>query len=85
MEASPLILPGDPEFDYTLSTALPPDWQVLASNYGGDYGFVADVESGLLRIENTSGIREYVEGGEYDDRLAFIDEDEDEDVFYWVE
>jgi hypothetical protein len=65
MEESLLILPGDPEFDYTLSCALPPDWQVLASNYGGDYGFVADVESGLLRVENTKGMVDYVEGASH--------------------
>ncbi len=82
MEDSLLILPGDPEFDSTLALSLPPDWQFLAARQGGDYGFVVDSQSGLLRVEDSTGIREYVNGGEYDDRLAAIEDDED-DNFYW--
>lgn len=74
-----LILPGDPEFDQTLAMALPPNWQSLADQYGGDYGFVADSQTGMLRIENSLGIREYVNGGEYDERLEWIDDDDDLD------
>ena len=74
-----LILPGDPEFDETLSTTLPPDWQFLAGTNGDDYGFVVDADSGLIRVENSDGIREYVWGGEYDERLAQIEDDDDDD------
>ena len=74
-----IILPGDSEFDETLATTLPFDWQAIASQYGDDYGFVVDSESGLIRVENSRGIREYVEGGEYDERLALLDDDDDLD------
>lgn len=81
-----LILPGNPEFDSTLALNLPPNWQYEASNYGGDYGFVVDSDSGLLRVTNSIGIREYVEGGEYDARLSQIESDdeyEDEEVIWF--
>lgn len=83
METS-LILPGDPEFDFTLAATLPFNWQETAAEYSGDYGFVVDSQSGLMRVENSQGIREYVHGGEYDARLEFIAEDID-DEFIWVE
>lgn len=69
-----LILPGDPEFDFTLATVLPTNWQEVAAYNSGDYGFVVDSQTGLLRVENSAGIREYVQGGEYDERLEQIDE-----------
>lgn len=69
-----LLLPGDPDYEDTLATTLPFDWQEVAAYHGGDYGFVVDAETGLLRIENSASIQEYVEGGEYDERLAQIDE-----------
>lgn len=68
-----LLLPGDPEYEDTLATTLPFDWQEVATYHGGDYGFVVDSETGLLRVEDSVGITEYVEGGEYDERLAQID------------
>lgn len=74
-----IILPGDSEFDETLATTLPLNWQAIAEQYGGDYGFVVDSQSGLLRVENSRGIREYVDGGEYDERLALIEDDWDDE------
>lgn len=69
-----LILPGDPEYDFTLSTVVSPDWQILADQWNGDYGFVVDPETGLMRVEDSKGITEYLYGGEYDERLEQIDE-----------
>ena len=74
-----IILPGDPEFDPTLALNLPPDWHKIANQYGGNYGFVVDAESGLIRVENQVGIIDYVEGGEYDDRLRQLKFDDDDD------
>ena len=71
---SPLILPGTDEFEDTLATTLPLGWQQVAYDSGGEYGFVVDVETGLLRCENFLGLREYEHGGEYDERLTQIDE-----------
>jgi hypothetical protein len=70
---SNLILPGNPEFDETLATTLPPDWQEVACRANGDYGFVVDRGSGMIRIVDSSGLTEYLEGGEYDERLESID------------
>jgi len=47
------------------------------ARFNGDYGFVADSQTGMLRVENYQGIREYVNGGEYDERLEWIDDDLD--------
>lgn len=69
-----LILPGDPEYDFTLSTVIPPDWQISADQWNGDYGFVVDSETGLMRVEDSKGITEYLHSGEYDERLDQIDE-----------
>lgn len=73
-----LILPGHPLFDRTLATAKPPGWKNYAATKGdGDYvAFVADAGSGLLRPANWKEIQEYDQGGEYDERLKNLgDED----------
>lgn len=72
---SPLILPGSFEFDEALAMTLPFDWQDYANRNSGDYGFVVDSQTGLLRVTDSKGICEYVEGGEYDERLEAIGED----------
>jgi hypothetical protein len=74
---SDLILPGDPEYDLTLATTLPPDWKANADLWSGDYGFVVDVETGMLRTVNAQQMQEYAFGGEYDERLQQIDEIDD--------
>lgn len=74
MQSDYLILPDDPEYSETLATVLPPDWQNERGRWNGDYGFVVDSQTGMLRVENSIGIREYVQGGEYDKRLDCIDE-----------
>ncbi len=67
--ASPLILPGDPEFDFTLATMPPP-----GTIAGGDIAFIARAGSGILHPATQVEVREYLEGGEYDQRLAEIGE-----------
>lgn len=79
MSDSPLLLPGDEEFEDTLATTLPLDWQQMAYVYGGNYGFVADSETGLLRTECFAGLQEYELGGEYEERLLTIEPEFDED------
>lgn len=64
-----LILPGDIEFEQTLSN-IPPNWLEVANKNNGNYAFVADSETGLLRTVNGDDFREYLLGGEYDERLA---------------
>lgn len=76
MEESLLVLPGMDEFEDTLMTTLPYDWQQIAHAASGDYGFVVDVESGLLRCEDFAGLHEYEQGGEYDERLSAIEDDD---------
>ncbi len=64
-----LILPGSPEYEMTLGM-LPLGWQHDAHRFSGNYAFVADSETGLLRTVDGRGFQEYLLGGEYDERLA---------------
>lgn len=76
MESDILILPGTLEFERTLATP-PPDWREVAWHNGGTYAFVADSGSGLLRAVNGVGCQEYLLGGEYEERLAFMGEEDE--------
>ncbi len=76
MESDILILPGSLEFDLTLATP-PPDWRSVADR-ANTYAFVADSSSGLLRTVDGVGCREYLLGGEYEERLAQDGYDDDE-------
>ena len=67
-----LYLPGDPGFDETLLTPRP-DWQQVAARDGATYAYVVG-ESGLARPVTSSELEEYLEGGEYEQRLMQIDE-----------
>jgi len=70
---SNLLFPGDPDFDYYLAT-LPPNWKQNMHQNQGQCAFVAEPGSGILRPANSVELTEYIEGGEYDERLAEIDE-----------
>ena len=67
-----LYLPGDPGFDETLLTPRP-DWRQKANEDGDTYAFVVD-ESGMARPVNSWELQEYLEGGEYEQRLMQIDD-----------
>lgn len=67
---SNLILPGDVEFDLTLGMALPP------SPLSNEVVFIARSGSGILEPATPEQAREYLMGGEYDERLAEIDDGE---------
>ncbi|MEP0868878.1 hypothetical protein NDA01_03580 [Trichocoleus desertorum AS-A10] len=74
---SNLILPGDPEFEETLGRSLPPDWQALAYEHP-EYAIIAKAgQGGVLTAVPWSEAEEYLEGGEYEERLL---ESEDEDL-----
>lgn len=66
---SKLILPGDSEFDFTLGTVPPPAPPGAV--------FIARAGSGILEPASPEEIREYLNGGEYDERMEEIDEDEE--------
>ncbi len=68
-----LILPGNPLFDITLLTPRP-DWQEKANADGNTYAFVVDANNGLTRPATSEELEEYLYGGEYDERLAQIEE-----------
>ncbi|HEY9657736.1 MAG TPA: hypothetical protein V6C65_04665 [Allocoleopsis sp.] len=74
---SSLILPGDPRFDFTLGTCLPGGWQQVQAQTNGEFVFVARSGSGLLEAVPWQEAEEYLEGGEYEQRLAEIGEGED--------
>jgi len=75
-----LILPGDPEFDEVLGQTLTPGWKDYAARNNEVY-FVAD-EAGLLRPVNARELDEYLEGGEYDQRLEQIGDTEDNGIVF---
>lgn len=66
-----IILPGDPGFDETLGTALPPGWEDHACT------FVVDSQSGIMRPATPDELDDYLYGGEYQERLEAIDNDWD--------
>lgn len=60
-----LILPGDEEFNATLSQ-IPPGWESEV-NAKGCFGFVPDAAlGGVLRSVDNAKFQEYVLGGEYE-------------------
>ena len=78
---SPLILPGDPLFDTTLATAIPPGWRQAADQCGQQVAFVAPPGgSGLLRPATPEELVDYLAGGEYDDRQAELEDKDDEQL-----
>ena len=70
-----LILPGDPQFDRTLASP-PPNWQQVAARHRGEFAFVARSGSGLLEPVSYQELEEYLEGGEYAQRLQESGQDE---------
>lgn len=76
-----IILPGDPDFDWTLSTSIPPNWREVADQLGHDCALVAEVGSGLLRPVSTAELFDYLFGGEYDERMQEIGDEEL--IEYW--
>lgn len=77
-----LILPGDPEFDFTLATAIPPNWLQVAEAIGQQVALVAEVGSGLLRPASADELDDYLMGGEYDERMEAL-EDADNGLDYF--
>ena len=71
-----IMLPDDPSFNRWLSIP-PPDWKGVAQKTG-NYSFVTDFW-GMLKSVDGPGCREYLLGGEYEERLLQMYEPEDED------
>lgn len=72
---SPLILPGDPEFYETLGHP-PPGWQQVAAACNDGIALIARAGSGILEAVSWDEAEEYLEGGEYDERLEELGENE---------
>ncbi|WP_036488028.1 hypothetical protein [Myxosarcina sp. GI1] len=70
-----LYLPGDPGFNETLLTPRP-DWRHVAAKDGDTYAFVFEPGSGIARPVTQTELDEYLEGGEYDERLDEIEADD---------
>jgi hypothetical protein len=70
---SALILPGDPRFNETLMNP-PPDWGEIAARDGDSVAYVADRSTGIFRAVTQAELEEYLEGGEYEERLIEIGE-----------
>ncbi len=72
-----LILPGDPIFDWTLATMPPPGFQRGSI-------LVADSQTGILRPVSLPELREYIEGGEYAERMYSIGDSDDPEESSWL-
>lgn len=73
-DAHRLILPGDPEFDWTLATAPPPGTNLTAAEDGNSYAFIIRPDSGGIAEPCTMAeLDDYLNSGEYDERLEEID------------
>jgi len=72
---SPLILPGDVEFECTLNGTLPPVQDGIQPLY------IQRPGSLLLEVATPEEMTEFLLSGEYDERL--IEMDEGEDDFEW--
>lgn len=71
-----LILPGNPLFDLTLATAIPPGWRQASEACSAQVAFVAESGSGLLRPASPQELEDYLAGGEYDERMDELGESE---------
>lgn len=71
-----LILPGNPLFDLTLATAIPPGWRQAAESCSAQVAFVAEPGSGLLRPASPAELEDYLAGGEYDERMDELGDSE---------
>ncbi len=69
---SPLVLPGDPEFAWTLGTHLP------ATPAQQEMVYIQRLGSFILEPVSAAEAYEYCMSGEYDERMAEIPADEDE-------
>lgn len=74
---SRLILPGDEEYDLTIGSIMPFDWREYAYKNFGEIAFISDSQSGLLRPANKKETDEYLHGGEYQERMLAIGDEED--------
>lgn len=73
---SGIILPGHPFFDEYLYSTLPPDWRDCAY-HNPDFAFIVRPDgSGLLEAVSEEELEEYLEGGEYDERLIEMGDDD---------
>ncbi|MBD2090378.1 hypothetical protein H6F67_10980 [Microcoleus sp. FACHB-1515] len=70
-----LLLPGNPEFNRVLATP-PPNWRQFAQSTP-DFAFVARSGSGLLEPVSMVDLDNYLEGGEYEERLEEIGEEDE--------
>lgn len=82
-QSSPLILPGHPLFTRTAETSIPPDWRAKAESMGQMPNFVVDPNTGLFRPATREELDEYLDGGEYDQRLDAMEAAGEVEVEHW--
>lgn len=77
-----LLLPGDPLFDRVLSTPLGWIQNQYSNGIGEQCAMVADAETGILRPASPEELDDYLWGGEYDERMENLGEEEDDACIY---
>lgn len=69
-----IILPGHPWYDTTLSHNVPPGWKEESIDSCNGQNFIFKVDSGLMVPASETQLTEYLQGGEYEERLTSIGE-----------
>ena len=73
-----IILPGNPLYDASLAQNLPPGWADDAVSACGAGAFVFKLGSGVMVPVSEAELTDYLNGGEYDERLELIGESSDD-------
>lgn len=71
---SPLFLPGDPRFNETLANPDLFNYEALGATKGS-MTFIARSDTGLLEPATSEELAEYIYGGEYEERMTRLGED----------
>jgi len=74
-----IMTPSDPGFYEILARRYPPGWEDVRDKHHGEFVFVCRAGSPLMEPVGMDEFDEYFGGGEYDDRMAEIEDDEDDD------
>ncbi|MGJ3253823.1 MAG: hypothetical protein ACFE0J_22220 [Elainellaceae cyanobacterium] len=72
-----ILTPDDPEFAAAASSLLPQFWGNKLSHCHGDVVWCVRSDSGLIEPLSHAETLEYLEGGEYEERLSQIEPGEE--------
>ena len=77
---SGIILPGHPDFNFYLHGRLPPNWR---ETFSQESAFVVRADGVTLEMVTEKEFEEYIEGGEYDERLTQMDDEKEFELYLY--